>query len=48
MNFEDFRRTYSFIAYGEEYANWVRRRKWYKWLYKRLHNDHPTTHTCHE
>ena len=48
MNFENFRRTYSFIAYGEEYANWVRRRKWYKWLYKRLHNDRPTTYTCHE
>jgi hypothetical protein len=48
MNFDDFRKRYPFIAYGEEYAHWGKRRKWYKWLYKRLHNDRPTPDTCHE
>ena len=48
MNFDDFRKTYPFIAYGEEYANWSSQMKWYKWLYKRLHTERPTERTCHE
>ena len=48
MNFGDFRKTYPFIAYGEEYANWSRQMKWYRWLYKRLHTERPTDRTCHE
>ena len=30
MNFDDFRKSYPFIAYGEEYATWCKRRKWPK------------------
>ena len=48
MNFEDFRKHYPFIAYGEEYTTWCKRRKWYKWLYNRLHTERPTEKTCHE
>ena len=48
MTFESIRERYPFIAYGEEYAHWCKRRKWYKWLYKRLHTEHPTSQTCHE
>ena len=48
MNFDDFRKTYSFIAYGEEYANWSNQMKWYRWLYTRLHTERPTERTCHE
>ena len=42
MILEDFRKSYPFIAYGEEYANWCKRMKWYEWLYKRLNNDKPS------
>ena len=48
MDFDDFRKRYSFIAYGEEYAHWCKRRKWYKWLYNQLHTERPTSSTCHE
>ena len=42
MILEHFRKSYQFIAYGEEYANWCKQMQWYKWLYKRLHNDNPS------
>ena len=42
MILEDFRKSYPFIAYGEEYANWCKRMKWYKYLYNRLYNDIPS------
>ena len=48
MNFDDFRKTYPFIAYGEEYANWSSQMKWYRWLYKRLHTERPTDRIYHE
>lgn len=48
MNFDEFRKRYPFVAYGEEYESWGKQRKWYRWLYKRLHNDRPTSSTCHE
>lgn len=48
MNFDDFRRCYPFIAYGEEYAIWGKLMKWYKWLYNRLHIERPTECVCHE
>ena len=48
MKFSDFRKTYPFIAYGEEYATWGKQMKWYRWLYKRLHTERPTERTCHE
>ena len=42
MILEDFRKSYPFIAYGEEYANWCKRMKWYKYLYNRLYTDIPS------
>jgi len=48
MNFDEFRKRYSFVAYGEEYESWGKQRKWYKWLYNRLHTERPTERTCHE
>ena len=42
MNLKDFRQLYPFIAYGEEYANWCKRMKWYKYLYNRLYTDIPS------
>ena len=42
MNLKDFRQSYPFIAYGEEYAKWSRQMKWYKYLYKRLCTDRPS------
>lgn len=48
MKFDDFRKCYSFVAYGEKYDSWSKQRKWYKWLYNRLHTERPTEMTCHE
>lgn len=48
MDFDDFRKHYPFVAYGDEYASWGEKRKWYKWLYNRLHAERPTSYTCHE
>ncbi len=48
MDFDEFRKRYPFVAYGGEYASWGKQRKWYKWLYNRLHTERPTKNTCHE
>ena len=42
MILKDFRQSYPFIAYGEEYAKWSRQMKWYKYLYNRLCTDGPS------
>ena len=48
MTLSLFRKSYPFIAYGDEYKRWKRAKKWYKWLFDRLHTEGPTEYTCHD
>ena len=48
MTLSLFRKSYPFIAYGDEYNRWKKAKKWYEWLFDRLHTEGPTEYTCHD
>ena len=48
MTLSLFRKNYPFIAYGDEYNRWKKAKKWYEWLFDRLHTEGPTEYTCHD
>lgn len=48
MTLRQFRENYPFIAYGDEYNRWKKAKKWYEWLFDRLHTEGPTEYTVHD